>query len=103
MKAPPLVATFALTFATLSIVQFVVVRLITSRLRYSSADSYTLAVEVAIRNGNLAILLSSTLYAIDSPSAHEIGAGTLYVALFYGGASLFLSLLTIATRRRRKL
>jgi BASS family bile acid:Na+ symporter len=82
-------------------IQFLVIRGLTIRLRYPSAESYTLAIEVSIRNGNLAILLSSTLYHVDSPSAQAMGAGTLYVALFYGAASLILAFVSITLRRRR--
>jgi BASS family bile acid:Na+ symporter len=83
------------------IVQFELTRQFTAQMRYPPSESYTLAIEVAFRNGNLAILLSTTMYYVDSPSAHEMGAGTLYVALFYGGASLILALMSIVYRRRR--
>lgn len=83
------------------VVQFALIRRLTIGLRYPSAESYTLAIEVSIRNGNLAILLSSTMYRVDSPSAHEMGSGTLYVALFYGAASLVFAFMTVVLRRRR--
>jgi hypothetical protein len=41
------------------------------------------------------------MYRVDSPSAHEMGSGTLYVALFYGAASLVLAFITVFLRRGR--
>jgi BASS family bile acid:Na+ symporter len=83
------------------VLQFELTSQATSRMRYRRAESYTLAIEVAFRNGNLAILLSVTMSQVDSPSAQEMGAGTLYVALFYGGASLILAMMSVAFRRLR--
>lgn len=83
------------------LVQFELTRQFTTRIAYSPAESYTLSIEVAFRNGNLAILLSATMSQVDSPLASEMGAGTLYVALFYGGASLVLSAMSVIYRRSR--
>ncbi|WP_164101787.1 bile acid:sodium symporter family protein [Candidatus Laterigemmans baculatus] len=85
-------------------VQFVAARLLTLAFRYSARDSYTLAIEVALRNGNLAILLSSTLFAgamagASAEKAEDLGAGALYVALFYGGASLGMAILAVMVER----
>jgi BASS family bile acid:Na+ symporter len=82
------------------LLQFELTRLIASRMCYPPAESYTLAIEVAFRNGNLAILLSTTMYTVDSSVAQQMGAGTLYVALFYGGASLVLSAISVVFRKR---
>lgn len=85
-------------------VQFGAARLLTMVLRYSASDSYTLAIEVALRNGNLAILLGSTLFAgagapVLGAGAPDLGAGALYVALFYGGASLVMAMLAVMAER----
>lgn len=83
------------------IVQFIVARGTAWGLGYSAIDSYTLAVEAALRNGNLAILLSSTMFPTASAADQRLGSGALYVALFYGGASLVIALLAVTLERRR--
>jgi predicted Na+-dependent transporter len=70
-------------------------QLITRLIGLSPSDCYTLAIEVSIRNGNLAILLSGTLFANATAAEAPISAGALYVALFYGGAALVLAILGI--------
>lgn len=55
---------------------------------YSASDAYALSIEIAFRNGNLAILFSSTLFNTTTTLGHQLSGGVLYVALFYGGASL---------------
>ena len=82
------------------VVQFAVARAVTYLLHYSSDDGYTLGVEVALRNGNLAILFSSTLFTSASARADRLSAGILYVALFYGGAALVWAALMIIVQRR---
>lgn len=81
-------------------VQFAIVRGSAWGLGYSAVDSYTLAIEAAMRNGNLAILLSSTMFPTASAADRQLGAGALYVALFYGGASLVMAILAVAIERR---
>jgi len=78
--------------------QFAMTDLVTRLMGINSRDGYTLAIEVSIRNGNLAILLSGTLFASASPSQAPISAGALYVALFYGGAALVLAILGVWVR-----
>jgi bile acid:Na+ symporter, BASS family len=75
--------------------QFVITQLVTRLIGLSNRDCYTMAIEVSIRNGNLAILLSGTLFAAASPAEAPISAGALYVALFYGGAALVVAILGV--------
>lgn len=75
--------------------QFVITQIITRLMGLGAIDCYTMAIEVSIRNGNLAILLSGTLFATASPADAAISAGALYVALFYGGAALVVAILGV--------
>lgn len=79
-------------------VQFALAGACTLVLRYSLTDAYTVAIEVALRNGNLAILLSSTMFPVAAGADDALSAGALYVALFYGGASLIFALVTVGIR-----
>jgi len=78
--------------------QYAMTQLVTRIAGLSPTDCYTLAIEVSIRNGNLAILLSGTLFAGATVAEAPISAGALYVALFYGGAALVLAILGIWTK-----
>lgn len=78
------------------IAQYMLTQIITRALRLAIPDCNTLAIEVAIRNGNLAILLSATLFTAGSTADQELSRGALYVALFYGGAALALASLGTA-------
>ena len=51
-----------------------------------------------LRNGNLAILLTATMFPVAAASDDDLSAGALYVALFYGGASLIFALITVGIR-----
>jgi BASS family bile acid:Na+ symporter len=81
------------------VVQFSVARIVTYLLGYDAADAYTLAIEVALRNGNLAILFSSTLFTSATVLSQRLSSGVLYVALFYGGATLCLGVLMAIGQR----
>jgi len=78
--------------------QFAMTDMVTRLIGINARDRYTMAIEVSIRNGNLAILLSGTLFASAAPSQAPISAGALYVALFYGGAALVLAILGVWAR-----
>ena len=67
---------------------------------YAAGDAYALAIEVAFRNGNLAILFSSTLFDTATPQGQQLSGGVLYVALFYGGASLVVGAMIVVAQRR---
>lgn len=78
--------------------QYAMTQLVARIAGLRPGDCYTLAIEVSIRNGNLAILLSATLFANATQAEAPISAGALYVALFYGGAALVLAILGIWTK-----
>lgn len=75
--------------------QYAMTQLVTRLIGLCPGDCYTLAIEVSIRNGNLAILLSGTLFANATAAEAPISSGALYVALFYGGAALVLAIVGI--------
>lgn len=66
---------------------------------YSSSDAFTMALEVSMHNGNLALALIATFF----PAAKEdpIGTGVFFVALFYSGATMVVTGLAVIIRRVR--
>lgn len=94
--------TVPVVLVAFAVIQYTLTQIVARLARLCDRDSYTLAIEVSIRNGNLAILLSGTLFAGASASTGPISAGALYVALFYGGAALVLAFLGIWTKLLRR-
>jgi BASS family bile acid:Na+ symporter len=68
-------------------------------LGYNGDDAVTIAIEVTMRNCNVAILLKAVLFPAVAGVTDPIGDGVLYAALFYGGACLGLSAIPVARRR----
>ena len=67
-------------------------------LGFDRKDAFTMAIEVTVRNCNLALLLKASIFpATMSPDA--LGNQILYVVLFYGGAELVISSVPIFQRR----
>ncbi|HEX2475157.1 MAG TPA: bile acid:sodium symporter [Lacipirellulaceae bacterium] len=65
---------------------------------YNWSDAFTMGIEVALRNGNLAIALAATLFPasqVDDP----VGRAVFFTTLFYAGTSLVLSMISVARRR----
>ena len=52
-----------------------------------------------MRNCNVAILIKATVFPAIASSADPIGDAVLFVALFYGGASLVIGGLPVLWRR----
>jgi bile acid:Na+ symporter, BASS family len=76
----------------------ILTRRLAMRIGYNWTDAFTMGIEVAVRNGNLAIALVATFFpatAQDDP----IGRGVFFVALFYGGATMVIALISIVRRR----
>ncbi len=68
-------------------------------LRLSLPDTFTVCIEVVVRNAHLGVLLKAVLFP--SGQADVIGDGVLYVVLFYGFASLVIGgIETTAIRNR---
>lgn len=60
-------------------------------LRMSSTDSFTVAVLVTVRNGNLALLLKASCFPALAGVHDPVADGVLFVILFYSGVSLAVS------------
>ncbi|MFN4261180.1 MAG: bile acid:sodium symporter family protein [Gemmataceae bacterium] len=58
-------------------------------LKWPTPDRLAVGVEVTIRNVNLAVMLNALIFPATQPD--DLGAGTLYVVLFYGAVSLFVA------------
>lgn len=65
---------------------------------YNWADAFTMGIEVAVRNGNLAIALVASLFPATA-KGNSIGRGVFYVTLFYAGATMVIGLISVAWRR----
>ncbi len=57
-------------------------------VRMPLADSFTVAIEVVVRNAHLGVLLKAALFPASDSGADEVGNAVLYVILFYGVLSL---------------
>lgn len=69
-------------------------------VRLPLADSFTVAIEVVVRNAHLGVLLKASLFPASSGEAGLIGNGVLYVVLFYGLASLAVGGIEVLAKRR---
>jgi BASS family bile acid:Na+ symporter len=63
-------------------------------------DRLAIAVEVTVRNTNLAILVKASLFPATA-TPDPIGDGMFFVALLYGGIALFAIALPVLLGRRR--
>lgn len=64
---------------------------VSTLFRLTPDDRFTVAIEVQLRNGSLALLLKASLFPAVTDVADPIGDGVLFTILFYAGASLALS------------
>jgi len=58
-------------------------------LKFTRRDTTALAVESSMKNINLGLLISASLFSLEG--SENFGTGVLFVLLVYGGASLFAS------------
>jgi BASS family bile acid:Na+ symporter len=65
---------------------------------YNRTDTFTIGIEVGVRNGNLAIALVASLFPAASHN-DSIGRGVFFVTLFTAGAMMVIGLLFVAQRR----
>ncbi len=65
---------------------------------YNWSDAFTMGIEVALRNGNLAIALAATLFPASRPD-DPIGRAVFFTTLFYAGALLVLAMISVGLRR----
>jgi BASS family bile acid:Na+ symporter len=69
--------------------------------RLPLADSYTIAIEVVVRNAHLGLLLKAALFPAVAGVIDPVADGVLFVVLFYGGTSLFLASCEVFARRMK--
>jgi bile acid:Na+ symporter, BASS family len=67
-------------------------------LGYSWNDAFTIGIEVAVRNGNLAIALVASLFPATTEN-DPIGRGVFFTTLFYSGGMMIIGLISVARRR----
>lgn len=67
--------------------------------RLARNDRFTVAIEVLVRNGGLALMLKAALLPSVAGVADPIGDGVLYVILFYVGVSLVIGLHEVCLKR----
>jgi BASS family bile acid:Na+ symporter len=67
--------------------------------RLTPDDRFTVAIEVQVRNGSLALVLKAILLPAEAGVADPLGDGVLYVVLFYAGASLVLGVYEATMKR----
>ena len=75
-----------------------ITRRIAVLLGFHWVDAFTMGIEVAVRNGNLAIALVASLFPAterDDP----VGRGVFFVTLFYAGTMMVIGLISVARRR----
>jgi BASS family bile acid:Na+ symporter len=76
-----------LVFFYCLIIQIIILRGSLHLLGFSNRDSMALGIESSMKNINLAVLISASLFGIKGKNG-EFGAGVLFVLLLYGGVSL---------------
>lgn len=82
---------------------YVLARLAAWAARCDARDGYTVGMGVLLRNCNLAVLVKASLFPNAGGTVDPIAAGVLFVALFYGGASLVVAgVFTVWQRKRGK-
>ena len=69
------------------IIQIIIFRGSRYFLGFSNRDAMALGIESSMKNVNLGVLISASLFGIDGKNG-EFGAGVLFVLLLYGGISL---------------
>jgi BASS family bile acid:Na+ symporter len=70
-------------------------------LRMSKGDTLAINIEATFRNISLAIAVKATVFPAQPGVLDPIGDGVLFVALLYGGVSMFMTLIPIFMHRRR--
>ncbi len=67
----------------------------------STGDRVAIAIEVTIRNTNLALMLKAAIFPAVPGIPDPFGDGVLYIALMYGGIALAAAAPLVTTQRRR--
>ena len=89
-----------LVFLYCLIVQIIILRGSLHILGFSNRDSMVLGIESSMKNINLAVLISASLFGIEGKNG-EFGAGVLFVLLLYGGVSLGVAAVPMISNLRQ--
>jgi BASS family bile acid:Na+ symporter len=73
----------------------------TMAARFVEKDQLAVAVEVTVRNTNLALLLKASIFRPEFGADQAVADGALFVALFYGGTALVVVLFPVFLNRMR--
>lgn len=74
--------------------------LVSKVLALTSADGLAITVEATFRNIALAIAVKATVFPAQPGVLDPIGDAVLFVALLYGGVSMFMTLVPVVIHRR---
>ena len=69
-------------------------------IRLSIDDSFTVAVEVVVRNSHLGILLKAALFSSSDTQHLEIADGVLYTVLLYAAVCLMITISEVVAKRK---
>lgn len=69
-------------------------------IRLSIDDTFTVAVEVVVRNSHLGILLKAALFSSSDTQHLEIADGVLYTVLLYAGVCLLITISEVVAKRK---
>ena len=69
-------------------------------MRFSLGDSFTIAVEVVVRNGSLGLLLKASLFPAAEGADLQVADGVLYAVLVYSFISLAIAAFEVVAKRR---
>jgi BASS family bile acid:Na+ symporter len=76
--------------------------LVSKVLRLTAADGLAIGVEATFRNISLAIAVKATVFPAAPGVLDPVGDGVLFVALLYGGISMFMTLVPVVIHRRMR-
>jgi hypothetical protein len=71
-------------------------------MRMTSGDALAISVEATFRNISLAIAVKATVFPAQPGVLDPVGDGVLFVALLYGGVSMFMTLIPVLIHRRMR-
>jgi predicted Na+-dependent transporter len=71
-------------------------------LGLTSGDGLAITIEAAFRNISLAIAVKATVFPAQPGVLDPIGDAVLFVALLYGGVSMFMTLVPVIIHRRMR-
>ncbi len=69
-------------------------------IRLRDDDSFTVAIEVSVRNTHLGVLLKASLFPAQAGTSDPIGDGVLYAVLLYAGICIGIAISEVIAHRR---